>query len=301
MKNNHRIRSVGPKKSFNSIEIVPIMQRVSSPSTSMTVSSYTSSAMAATPSNDVVGANATATNDAYQNSTSNSSSSDLKYLHKKFKRIASVSVVDTPPPPPPPLPQPSSTSSIESTKNATERSTYFNGYSTRTASTTTTTTMTPLTNGVSSELFNQLQHKQLPTAANNNHHQPQQQHRADDHKIVIASSTLSASSLPSPPSTPFAKNSDINATCDFSKNKQISANSSAGKMSLSSAEIDGNSQATAAANASGRHVCPFCHLVCAKKSVLDKHIRAHTNERPFPCTLCGFAFKTKSNLHKHFR
>ena len=49
----------------------------------------------------------------------------------------------------------------------------------------------------------------------------------------------------------------------------------------------------------GRHICPFCGRGCAKPSVLQKHLRAHTGERPFPCTLCGFAFKTKSNLYKH--
>ena len=48
-----------------------------------------------------------------------------------------------------------------------------------------------------------------------------------------------------------------------------------------------------------RNTCPFCQLVCAKPSVLDKHIRTHTNERPFPCRECGFAFKTNSNLSKH--
>lgn len=51
----------------------------------------------------------------------------------------------------------------------------------------------------------------------------------------------------------------------------------------------------------GRYVCPFCQLNCAKPSVLQKHIRAHTNERPYPCELCGFAFKTRSNLYKHRR
>lgn len=51
----------------------------------------------------------------------------------------------------------------------------------------------------------------------------------------------------------------------------------------------------------GRYICPYCQLNCAKPSVLQKHIRAHTNERPFPCTPCGFAFKTKSNLYKHCR
>lgn len=51
----------------------------------------------------------------------------------------------------------------------------------------------------------------------------------------------------------------------------------------------------------GRYICPYCQLNCAKPSVLQKHIRAHTNERPYPCIQCGFAFKTKSNLYKHCR
>ncbi|PIK57050.1 hypothetical protein BSL78_06046 [Apostichopus japonicus] len=49
----------------------------------------------------------------------------------------------------------------------------------------------------------------------------------------------------------------------------------------------------------GRHVCKYCGHRCAKPSVLTKHLRSHTGERPYPCTPCGFAFKTKSNLYKH--
>lgn len=51
----------------------------------------------------------------------------------------------------------------------------------------------------------------------------------------------------------------------------------------------------------GKHVCPYCNLACSKPSVLQKHIRAHTNERPYPCDSCGFSFKTRSNLYKHCR
>lgn len=54
-------------------------------------------------------------------------------------------------------------------------------------------------------------------------------------------------------------------------------------------------------SADSRNVCPYCNLSCVKPSVLQKHIRAHTNERPYPCRPCGFAFKTKSNLYKHYR
>uniref|UniRef100_A0A674E3E1 HIVEP zinc finger 3 n=1 Tax=Salmo trutta TaxID=8032 RepID=A0A674E3E1_SALTR len=49
----------------------------------------------------------------------------------------------------------------------------------------------------------------------------------------------------------------------------------------------------------GRYVCTYCGRPCAKPSVLQKHIRSHTGERPYPCVPCGFSFKTKSNLYKH--
>lgn len=54
-------------------------------------------------------------------------------------------------------------------------------------------------------------------------------------------------------------------------------------------------------NSNGKYVCHYCNLVCSKPSVLQKHIRAHTNERPYPCKSCGFSFKTRSNLYKHCR
>ena len=50
-----------------------------------------------------------------------------------------------------------------------------------------------------------------------------------------------------------------------------------------------------------KNVCPYCNISCTKPSVLDKHIRTHTNERPYPCIPCKIAFKTQSNLYKHCR
>ncbi|XP_030756932.1 uncharacterized protein LOC115882826 [Sitophilus oryzae] len=60
-------------------------------------------------------------------------------------------------------------------------------------------------------------------------------------------------------------------------------------------------QSTPDKNSTGKYVCTYCNLVCSKPSVLQKHIRAHTNERPYPCNSCGFSFKTRSNLYKHCR
>lgn len=51
----------------------------------------------------------------------------------------------------------------------------------------------------------------------------------------------------------------------------------------------------------GKHICPQCGKDCLKPSVLEKHLRCHTGERPYPCTICGISFKTQSNLYKHKR
>ncbi|KFP89789.1 Zinc finger protein 831, partial [Apaloderma vittatum] len=51
----------------------------------------------------------------------------------------------------------------------------------------------------------------------------------------------------------------------------------------------------------GKYICKHCGRDCVKPSVLEKHLRSHTGERPFPCTTCGIAFKTQSNLYKHRR
>jgi hypothetical protein len=49
----------------------------------------------------------------------------------------------------------------------------------------------------------------------------------------------------------------------------------------------------------GRYVCERCGIRCKKPSMLKKHLKSHTNVRPFTCITCNFSFKTKGNLTKH--
>ncbi|KAH0502005.1 Transcription factor HIVEP3 [Microtus ochrogaster] len=51
----------------------------------------------------------------------------------------------------------------------------------------------------------------------------------------------------------------------------------------------------------GRYVCEECGIRCKKPSMLKKHIRTHTDVRPYVCKHCHFAFKTKGNLTKHMK
>ncbi|VDM75914.1 unnamed protein product, partial [Strongylus vulgaris] len=49
----------------------------------------------------------------------------------------------------------------------------------------------------------------------------------------------------------------------------------------------------------GRYVCDRCGIRCKKPSMLNKHIKSHTDIRPYKCKECNFSFKTKGNFTKH--
>ena len=51
----------------------------------------------------------------------------------------------------------------------------------------------------------------------------------------------------------------------------------------------------------GKYICDTCGIRCKKPSMLKKHIRTHTNVRPFTCKYCNLSFKTKGNLTKHMK
>jgi len=49
----------------------------------------------------------------------------------------------------------------------------------------------------------------------------------------------------------------------------------------------------------GRHSCPYCSKSLPTPSMLARHLRKHTGERPFTCQECGKGFTRKSSLNNH--
>ena len=49
--------------------------------------------------------------------------------------------------------------------------------------------------------------------------------------------------------------------------------------------------------------CPLCSYRCYSKTELERHLRKHTTERPFSCSVPGCEYKTnyERNVQQHFR
>lgn len=261
-----------------------------------------------------------------QQTSSVSFNNDQKYLHKKFKRIASATI--------------DSTHTNNNNNNNQELANNLLNHTKSTGVTTEIPQLPQLPYENSSSLristtnnFSSANNSSHPMNNNNliNNFKVVQNHTTTSHSknvpqvmtayenYIITKEKLTHHQVQQMDAAKTQSDSFVHTSINnnHNKNSKKYENPPNGLMQVSEAPCtsvmsfnvtSNHLQSTSPSNASmdghstpGRHVCPFCQLVCTKPSVLEKHIRAHTNERPYPCSLCGFAFKTKSNLHKHFK
>eukprot|EP00092_Neocalanus_flemingeri_P003719 GFUD01003996.1.p1 GENE.GFUD01003996.1~~GFUD01003996.1.p1 ORF type:complete len:2148 (-),score=343.88 GFUD01003996.1:108-6551(-) len=121
---------------------------------------------------------------------------------------------------------------------------------------------------------------------------------ASSEQIVSESSPVPNNTPPACPASPVGHNGGQISVGPYEPTLKHSVGNMVGAPRVSVGGAHNNTEADTSDHIK-KNVCPYCQLSCPKPSVLEKHIRTHTNERPYPCESCGFSFKTKSNLYKH--
>lgn len=92
----------------------------------------------------------------------------------------------------------------------------------------------------------------------------------------------------------------------YATNSRLAASGSSGSSGTGEAPLPGGYESTedytyVRGRGRGKYVCSECGIRCKKPSMLKKHIRTHTDVRPYTCSHCSFSFKTKGNLTKHMK
>ena len=64
-------------------------------------------------------------------------------------------------------------------------------------------------------------------------------------------------------------------------------------------DIDASSQAVKRRRYRNRYPCNVCGYLSRGNYYLRRHMRSHTGERPYTCSLCGKSYTRKEHLSSH--
>uniref|UniRef100_A0A336MQ52 CSON003470 protein n=1 Tax=Culicoides sonorensis TaxID=179676 RepID=A0A336MQ52_CULSO len=123
-------------------------------------------------------------------------------------------------------------------------------------------------------------------------------------KYTIAQTSKSAAGCSTVISSPETRVSVQEQPSQFKPSMHQSQYGSSGhqnRVSLDENPNNGGEEVYVRGRGRGKYVCSECGIRCKKPSMLKKHIRTHTDVRPYTCTNCNFSFKTKGNLTKHMK
>lgn len=81
---------------------------------------------------------------------------------------------------------------------------------------------------------------------------------------------------------------DFDGTIKKEKRKNVSS------MSSSTAKTSKKSQVSLA-----MHMCSYCNYTSPKRYLLSRHMKSHSEERPYKCSVCERGFKTLASLQNH--
>ncbi|XP_055843847.1 transcriptional repressor CTCFL-like isoform X1 [Episyrphus balteatus] len=80
---------------------------------------------------------------------------------------------------------------------------------------------------------------------------------------------------------------------DFDENEEGSVRRSDLRLSAKVVHLSTKNGKTAT------HLCPHCEYVSPKRYLLARHMKCHSDERPFKCSVCERGFKTNASLQNH--